>query len=128
MKKFILLALLVISVSLSAQNPVFTFYANKIVATDGINSTEENINLKISLNFDKERCVIYSRVTQIIDFTADRSYIDENGYKVIECSATDSNYKKIRFNIYYNAKAGITFFQLIYSDLVYLYICTLDEE
>ena len=128
MKKLILLALLVISVSLSAQNSIFLFDANTLIATDGINTIERSVDVRVSLNFKKEQCIIYTKETQIIDFKANRTYIDEDNYKVIECTATDSNYKNIRFNILYNSKLEATLFQIVYSDLVYVYICTLVKE
>ena len=123
MKKLLFLLILVLGISINTQAQELNLKAKRIVVSDGTSTVDEEVDIKVVLNLDKERCVIYSKTTQIIDFEPFRVYKDEDNYTVIECNATDTNYKNISFTILKHPTTSFTIIQVIYSDIVYAYSC-----
>ena len=123
MKKLLFLLILVLGISINTQAQDLHLKAERIVVSDGTSTVDEEVDIDVVLNLDKERCVIYSKKTQIIDFSPSRVYTDEDNYTVIECSATDTNYKNISFTILKHPTTSFTIIQVIYSDIVYAYSC-----
>ena len=123
MKKLLFLLILVLGISINTQAQELNLKAKRIVVSDGTSTVDEEVDIKVVLNLDKERCVIYSKTTQIIDFEPFRVYKDEDNYTVIECNATDTNYKNITFTILKHPTSSFTIIQVIYSDIVYAYSC-----
>jgi len=77
------------------------------------------------LDLSRQRCIIYSNETQIIDFLVDRKYF-KDGYYEVEGKATDSEYKNISFNISVSTTGkNIVIITIGYSDLAYSYSCSL---
>jgi hypothetical protein len=123
MKKLLFLLILVLGISINTQAQELNLKAKRIVVSDGTSTVDEEVDIKVVLNLDKERCVIYSKTTQIIDFEPFRVYKDEDNYTVIECNATDTNYKNITFTILKHPTSSFTIIQVVYSDISYAYSC-----
>lgn len=123
MKKLLFLLILILGISINTQAQELNLKAKRIVVSDGTSTVDEEVDIDIVLNLDKERCVIYSKKTQIIDFSPSRVYKDEDNYTVIECSATDTNYKNISFTILKHPTSSFTILQVVYSDIAYAYSC-----
>ena len=123
MKKLLFLLILILGISINTQAQELNLKATRITATDGTTTLNEEVDIKVTLNLDEERCVIYSKKTQIIDFEPFRVYKDEDNYTVIECNATDTNYKNIKFTILKHPTSSFTIIQVVYSDIAYAYSC-----
>ena len=123
MKKLLFLLILVLGISINTQAQELNLKAKRIVVSDGTSTVDEEVDIKVVLNLDKERCVIYSKTTQIIDFEPFRVYKDEDNYTVIECNATDTNYKNITFTILKHPTTSFTIIQVVHSDISYAYSC-----
>lgn len=123
MKKLLFLLILILGISINAQAQDLHLKARMITVSDGITTFSEEVNINVILNLDKEKCVIYSKKTQIIDFSPFRVYKDEDNYTVIECNATDTNYKNITFIILKHPTSSFTILQVVYSDINYAYSC-----
>lgn len=123
MKKLLFLLILILGISINTQAQNLHLKAERIVVSDGTSIVDEEVNINIILNLDEERCVIYSKTTQIIDFSPFRVYKDEDNYTVLECDATDTNYKNITFTILKHPTSSFTIIQVIYSDIAYAYSC-----
>lgn len=123
MKKLLFLLILILGISINTQAQNLHLKAERIVVSDGTSIVDEEVNINIILNLDEERCVIYSKTTQIIDFSPFRVYKDKDNYTVLECDATDTNYKNITFTILKHPTSSFTIIQVIYSDIAYAYSC-----
>ena len=123
MKKLLFLLILILGISINTQAQELHLKARRIVVSDGTSTLDEEVDINVILNLDEERCVIYSKKTQIIDFSPFRVYKDKDNYTVIECNATDTNYKNISFIILKHPTTSFTILQVIYSDIVYAYSC-----
>ena len=123
MKKLLFLLILVLGISINTQAQILHLKAERIVVSDGTSTVDEEVDIKIVLNLDEERCVIGSKEIQIIDFEPFRVYKDEDNYTVIECNATDTNYKNITFTILKHPTSSFTIIQVVYSDISYAYSC-----
>ena len=123
MKKLLFLLILILGISINAQAQDLYLKAKMIVVSNGTTTLSEEVDINVILNLDKERCVIYSKKTQIIDFSPFRVYKDKDNYTVIECNATDTNYKNITFIILKHPTTNFTILQVIYSDIAYAYSC-----
>ncbi len=123
MKKLLFLLILILGISINTQAQELYLKAKRIVVSDGTSTLDEEVNINVILNLDEERCVIYSKKTQIIDFSPFRVYKDKDNYTVIECNATDTNYKNITFIILKHPTSSFTIIQVVYSDIAYAYSC-----
>lgn len=123
MKKLLFLLILVLGISINTQAQNFYLKAEMITIYDGTTISSEEVNINIILNLDEERCVVYSEKTQIIDFSPFRVYKDEDNYTVLECDATDSNYKNITFIILKHPTSNFIVLQVVYNDVSYAYSC-----
>lgn len=121
MRTILLMLLLTIGLSLNAQT-IYLQTKTTYFATSPDDMTEVPSFLKITLNFREERCVIYSKETQIIDFTYLRSYT-ENGFKISECYATDTNYKEIIFTICMHELNNQVVLMVSYNNMTFIYDC-----
>lgn len=123
MKKLLFLLILVLGISINIQSQNHHLKAKMIAISDGVKTSSEEVNIDVILNLDEERCVIYSKKTQIIDFSPFRVYKDEDNYTVVECDATDTDYKNIKFIILKHPTSNFTILQVVYSDINYAYSC-----
>ena len=123
MKKLLFLLVLILGISINAQAQDLHLKAKMIVVSDGTTTFSEEVDINVILNLDEERCVIYSKETQIIDFSPFRVYKDKDNYTVIECSATDTNYKNTTFTILKHPTTSFTILQVVYKDISYAYSC-----
>ena len=123
MKKLLFLLILVLGISINIQAQNHHLKAKMITVSDGVKTSSEEVDIDVILNLDEERCVIYSKKTQIIDFSPFRVYKDEDNYTVIECEATDTNYKNITFIILNHPTDNFTILQIVYNDINYAYSC-----
>lgn len=123
MKKLLFLLILVLGISINVQSQNHHLKANRIIISDGVKTSSEEVDIDVILNLDEERCVIYSKKTQIIDFSPFRVYKDRDNYTVIECDATDTNYKNITFIILKHPTDNFTILQVVYNDITYAYSC-----
>lgn len=126
MKTIILLLMLTLTMSLSSQE--YYLQATKMSISDGVSVESFDSDVKMILNIDTKRCIIYSKKMQIIDYEVDREFIDEDDYSVTECVATDSYYKNIKFTLLIHPALNIILVQIIYRDLGYIYKCHLVSE
>lgn len=113
--------MLTLGMSLSAQE--YYLQATNIVITTGEETESFSSDVKMILDLQVKRCIIYSSKTQIIDYVVDRAFTDEDGYSVLECSATDTDYKDILFAILVHPTKNIILIRVLYSDLGYIYRC-----
>ena len=123
MKKLLFLLILVLGISINIQSQNHHLKANMITISDGIKTSSEEVDIDVILNLDEGRCVIYSKKTQIIDFSPFRVYKDRDNYTVVECDATDTNYKNITFIILKHPTSSFTILQVVYNDIAYAYSC-----
>ncbi len=123
MKKLLFLLMLILGISINVQSQNLHLKAKMLIVSDGTTTFSEEVDINVILNLDEERCVIYSKKTQIIDFSPFRVYKDEDNYTVIECNATDTNYKNITFTILKHPTTSFTILQVAYSDISYAYSC-----
>jgi hypothetical protein len=123
MKKLLSLLILILGISINSQAQELYLKAKKIVVSYRTSTFYEEVDINVTLNLNEERCVIYSKKTQIIDFSPIRVYKDEDNYTVIECNATDTNYKNITFTIFKHPTSNFTILQIVYSDIAYAYSC-----
>lgn len=126
MKTIILLLMLTLTMSLSSQE--YYLQATKMSISDGVSVESFDSDVKMILNIDTKRCIIYSKKMQIIDYEVDREFVDEDDYSVTECVATDSDYKNIKFTLLIHPTLNIILVQVIYRDLGYIYKCHLVSE
>ncbi len=115
--------MLILGISINVQSQNLYLKAKMLIVSDGTTTFSEEVDINVILNLDEERCVIYSKKTQIIDFSPFRVYKDEDNYTVIECNATDTNYKNITFTILKHPTTSFTILQVAYSDISYAYSC-----
>jgi nitrate reductase cytochrome c-type subunit len=123
MKKLLLLLILVLGISAGTQAQSINLKATKLTISDGTNVVTKDVDLNITIDLNSERCVIYSNKIQIIDFSVYRTYVDKDKYTVLECNATDSNYKTILFSILQHPTDNFIIIQITYSDVSYCYSC-----
>lgn len=104
----------------------FTLRAKRIVIVDAYKNVDSKlVDFPITLDLSRQRCIIYSNETQIIDFLVDRKYF-KDGYYEVEGKATDSEYKNISFDISVSTTGkNIVIITIGYSDLAYSYSCSL---
>lgn len=125
MKSFkfaLVLLILLISIPVVAQRYSFNAYYFVAAIGDEIIDKDE-VDIDMTLNFDTQRLMIYSKETQIIDFEALRTYEDEDGYQVLEATATDTNWKNIMLKILVSSEKKSIIIVIAYPDYAYSYIC-----
>ena len=120
MKRFIILLLLLITISFTAKAER-TYYKTSsfTVRTNNVWSNWMPSNLLISIDNTDNRIVIYSKEKQIIDFEKFDSVVTSE-YILLDSQATDSKYKKIyiKIQIY---DVNTIFLSVIYKDIQYIY-------
>jgi len=119
-----LLILLFITLSFNTMAQKYALNANHLVIADetGIIDSDE-VDVNMVLDTDKSRLVIYSKKTQIIDYEFIRSYVDEDDYTVLETTATDTKWKKIRLDFYLDYEDDTILVQITYPSFTYVYVC-----
>lgn len=123
MKRLLVLLTLVISLSISVSAQSFNLRAVEVIATDGSKVERAVCNIPVTIDFEKSRCIIFSKTNQIIDFDVFRKYVDEDNYTVLESNATDSEYKNIRFDILVHPTDNVILLSITYNDFSYIYTC-----
>ena len=121
MKTLLLILMLTLGMSLSAQEHYLQATSIAITAGEEIESFSSDV--KMVLNLQTKKCIIYSSKTQIIDYVVERVFTDEDGYSVLECLATDTDYKDISFAILVHPTKNIILIRILYRDLGYMYRC-----
>ena len=119
-----LLILLFITLSFNTMAQKYALNAEHFLMADetGIIANDAS-DIDMVLEADKNRLVIYSKETQVIDWEPIRTYVDEDNYSVIETTATDTNWKDILLTFYVNTENGIVIVRIIYPSYAYSYIC-----
>ena len=91
-------------------------YANGEIETD-------KVDIPVVLYMDDNRLEIFSEKTQIIDYEILRTYVDEDGYTVMETTATDSNWKDIKLDLLVSSEDGQVIITIAYKTFAYSYNC-----
>ena len=119
-----LMILLFITLSFNTMAQKYALNAEHFLMADetGIIANDAS-DIDMVLEADKNRLVIYSKETQVIDWEPIRTYVDEDNYSVIETTATDTNWKDILLTFYVNTENGIVIVRIIYPSYAYSYIC-----
>ncbi len=117
MKIFTIIALLFVSITMSAQN--IYYQSENLVVISGDTEYKQRTNVIVQLNTNEQRVVIHSKEAQIIDYEIYDIEKDLNGYTDVYCNATDTNYKNIILWIRY--KDDYAMFAIIYNDVSYAY-------
>lgn len=128
MKKFLVLLVVILTLSVNTQAENFKLKAFSMTHTANGQIHTNRVDIDIYLNFETSRCVIFSNSTQIIDFKAIRTYLDADNFTVMECSATDTNYNNIEFEILSHATENKVMILISYNDLTYIYSCYVADE
>ena len=121
MKKLLLLTMLAI-ITLPIMSQSYFLNASELITTDGINKSENHVDIGIILNTSDKRITIYSNETQIIDYIVNNMYEKDN-YITFEASATDTKYKKINIIISISNNSNNVIITIGYPDFAYAYIC-----
>ena len=117
MKIFTIIALLFVSITMSAQN--IYYQSENLVIISGDTEYKQRTNVIIQFNANEQRVVIHSKEVQIIDYEVYDIERGTDGYTDIYCNATDTNYKNIMLWIRY--KDNYAMFAIIYNDISYAY-------
>lgn len=128
MKKFLVLLVVILTLSVNTQAENFKFKAFSITHTANGQIHTERVNIDIYVDFEISRCVIFSNSTQVIDFEVIRTYLDADNFTVMECNATDTNYNNIKFEILSHATENKVMILVSYSNLTYIYSCYVADE
>ena len=96
--------------------------AFELITTDGVNKSENHVDIGIILNTSDKRITIYSNETQIIDYIVNNMYEKDN-YITFEASATDTKYKKINIIISISNNSNSIIITIGYPNFAYAYIC-----
>ena len=128
MKKFLVLLVVILTLSVNTQAGNIKLKAFSMTHTANGQIHTNRVDIDIYLNFETSRCVIFSSSTQVIDFKAIRTYLDADNFTVMECSATDTNYKNIKFEILSHATENKVMILISYNDLTYIYSCYVADE
>lgn len=125
MKHLIIFLLLLFSMPIIAQR--HTLEAKYFIFTNnrGEILDEEEVSIDMILDLDKSRLVIYSKDTQVIDYEVLRVYTNKDNYTVMECSATDTNWKRILLEISVSEENESVLVFIFYKNYSYCYICTI---
>lgn len=118
-----LLLFLVLAFATMAQT--YHLKTTTLYMTDNGRTTEERVVVSMELDTDFQRLIINSAETQIIDYDILRSYYDNDGDYVIECSATDTNYTRFKLQIHLSETDNRHLIILHYSNITYGYACTI---
>ena len=119
-----LLILLFITLSFNTMAQKYALNAQHYIMADetGVIANKA-VDINMVVDLDKSRLVIYSKEIQVIDYEPIRNYVDEDNYSVTETTATDSNWKDIRLDIFINSETGFVIVRIIYPSYAYSYIC-----
>ena len=128
MKKFLVLLVVILTLSVNTQAKDFKLKAFSMTHTANGQIHTNRVDIDIYVNFEISRCVIFSNSTQVIDFKAIRTYLDADNFTVMECSATDTNYNNIEFEILSHATENKVMVLISYNDLTYIYSCYATDE
>ena len=128
MKKFLVLLVVILTLSAHTQAGNFKLKAFSMTHIANGQIHTNRVDIDIYVNFEISRCVIFSNSTQVIDFKAIRTYLDADNFTVMECSATDTNYNNIEFEILSHATENKVMVLISYNDLTYIYSCYATDE
>lgn len=119
-----LLILLFITLSFNTMAQKYALNAHYFVMSDenGIIDNDA-VDVDMILDIDKNRLVIYSKETQVIDYNIIRNYIDKDNYSVTETTATDTKWKNILLDFYVNREEGTILINITYPSFTYIYVC-----
>lgn len=125
--KIVLVSLLLLVLTMPTMAQKYVFNAYHFLASTGTTVLKDAPinNIPVTIDFNINRAVIYSERIQVIDFELLRTHVDEYGHNTIECTATDSDYKVIRFDIEVREDKNLTILYLYYTDFAYAYFCRL---
>ena len=119
-----LMILLFITLSFNTMAQKYALNAHYLIMGDETGKTiKDEVDVDMVLDINKNRLVIYSAETQIIDYEPIRRYVDEDNYSVTENIATDSNWKDIRLDFHINTKTGSFLVTITYPSYAYVYVC-----
>ena len=128
MKKFLVLLVVILTLSAHTQAGNFKLKAFSMTHIANGQIHTNRVDIDIYVDFEISRCVIFSNSTQVIDFKAIRTYLDADNFTVMECSATDTNYNNIEFEILSHATENKVMVLISYNDLTYIYSCYATDE
>ena len=83
------------------------------------NSPWKPTKVKVTIDFDEKRTVIYSKEIQILDII-DMKIVNGNTFTLYSTTVTDTNYTVCGLDIYIY-KSGTIIYKLIYGDITYKY-------
>lgn len=115
--------MLVLFTTFTVMSQVHHLKAENLIISDGYRTETTDVDINVKLDISTNRLVIYSEETQIIDYEEVRSYEDSDGYGVVECTATDSDYKNIGLEILIHLKMNHIIILIEYKNLAYSYSC-----
>ena len=119
-----LLILLFITLSFNTMAQKYALNAHYLIMGDETGETiKDEVDVDMVLDPVKNRLVIYSEETQIIDYEPIRRYVDEDNYSVTESIATDAKGKDIRLEFLINTKTGGFLILITYPSYSYIYLC-----
>lgn len=121
LKMFLTIMVLVISSTVMSQT--YHMKASHLVISDGVNTESYDTSVDLKLDVTTSRLTIYSKEIQVIDYEELRDYVDEDNYAVIECTATDTNYKRMGLEILLSLDINKILVVLEYRDFSYVYVC-----
>ena len=123
MKKLILLIVLILSfVGVNAQETKGNCIKVCYAYTGYSFSDWKNVNIPITVDFQRKKITIYSQKTQIIDYVG-FSIEKTNEYTIMRSQATDTNYQTINVKLLtYNDNTDYLYLSIEYSDVQYMYL------
>jgi len=99
-------------------------YHIAIAYPDGEIETDK-VDIPVVLYLEDNRLEIYSEKDQIIDYEILRTYVDEDGYTVMETIATDTNWKDIKMDLLVSGEDNQVIITIAYKNFAYSYNCRL---
>lgn len=120
MKKIIIIAItLFLSLGAFAQERVLATHFAAKYSYESAYGPWQSVNIPVTIDTDKNRIVIYSKETQIIDYVSPEIK-EQDGYKYMTAYATDTKYKNIQVELWFMNTTTIVL-RLRYLDFEYQY-------
>lgn len=123
--KFLIVIIVLLSISSTVISQTYNLKAHNVTVADAITSRSADVRIDIKMITHESRIIIYSNDTQVIDYDIIRTYVDDDNYRVMECSATDSDYKNIGLELLFSNTENHAIIVVEYSNIAYAYSCTL---
>lgn len=115
--------LLFFALSFATMAQTYHLKTTTLYMTNNGRTTEERVVVSVTLDTDFQRLIINSAEKQIIDYDIERSYYDKDGFFVIECNATDTDYVYFKLQIHLSEERNRHLIILHYSNITYGYAC-----